>query len=126
MQQIHKEMLAVFAERLPRFNQEVLTEFIQRETETLIHGDFHGGNHRFGVDQNEGQVVVYDFQSCGYGLASFEVTDVLEWIEIENYKEVEDIITGIFGPHKICFSGFEKYKNGLLSSNTFIPSDQTS
>ena len=60
-----------------------------------MHGDFHGGNHKFGVDKNEGQVIVYDFQITGHGLASLEVVALLCNIEITNYTEVEDIIKGI-------------------------------
>ena len=81
-------------ERLPSYNQEHLIEFSQREVETLIHGDFHGGNHKFGVDQNEGQVIVYDFQITGGSLASIEVLQILCNIEIENHPEVESIIKG--------------------------------
>ena len=72
-----KEMLGVFTERLPKYNQEYLTEFNQREVETLTHGDFHGGNNMFGVNKNEGNVVVYDFQVCGHGLACFDVINLL-------------------------------------------------
>ena len=89
-----KEMLMVFAERLPKFNQEFLTEFNQREVETLIHGDFHCGNHRFGVDQNEGQVVVYDFQQCGFGLVSNDVAELLQCTEMKNYGEITVAIKG--------------------------------
>ena len=46
-----KEMFAVFAERLPKYNQEYLREFNQREVETLIHGDFNGGNNMFGKNR---------------------------------------------------------------------------
>ena len=48
---IVKEMFAVFTERLPKYNQECLKEFNQREVETLIHGDFNGGNNMFGKDR---------------------------------------------------------------------------
>ena len=99
-----KEMFKVFTERLPKFNQEHLTEFNQREVETVIHGDFHGGNHRFGVDQNEGQAIVYDFQVTGNGLASIEVVAILCNIEIANYNEVEEITKGKFYFSKIVES----------------------
>jgi len=69
-----------------------LIEFSQREVETLIHGDFHGGNHKFGVDQKEGQVIVYDFQITGGCLASIEVLQALCNIEIANHSEVDSII----------------------------------
>ena len=92
-----KEMLGVFTERLPKYNQEYLTEFNQREVETLIHGDFHGGNNMFHVNKNEGNVVAYDFQVCGHGLACFDVISLLSTsIEIANYHEVEEFIKGVF------------------------------
>ena len=73
-----------------------MIEFSQREVETLIHGDFHGGNHKFGVDQKEGEVIVYDFQITGGSLASIEVLQALCNIEITNYSEVDSIIKGTF------------------------------
>ena len=92
-----KEMLGAFTERLPKYNQDYLTEFNQREVETLIHGDFHGGNNMFHVNKNEGNVVVYDFQVCGHGLACFDVINLLlTSIEIANYHEVEEFIKGVF------------------------------
>ena len=92
---IVKEMFAVFAERLPKYNQEYLTEFNQREGETLIHGDFHGGNHMFSVNENENNVVVYDFQFCGHGLACMDVEYLFSRsVEFANYYEVEEIIRG--------------------------------
>ena len=51
----------------------------------------------FGVNKNEGNVVVYDFQGCGHGLACFDVINLLlTSIEIANYHEVEEFIKGMF------------------------------
>ena len=91
-----KEMFIALSEKLPKYNQEHLTEFNSRDVETLIHGDFHGGNHKFGVGENEGKVIVFDFQITGHGLASIEVINLLFNIDITNYVEVEDIVKGIF------------------------------
>ena len=92
---IVKEMLGVFNERLPKYNQEYLTEFVQREAETLIHCDFHGGNHMFGVNENEGNLVVYDFQGCGHGLVCMDVEYLFsKSVEFANYYEVEEILKG--------------------------------
>ena len=49
------EMLSVFAERLPKYNQENLIEFNQRDVETIVHGDFHSGNMMVGQNENEGK-----------------------------------------------------------------------
>ena len=90
------EMLSVFAERLPKYNQENLIEFNQREVETIVHGDFHGGNHKFGTGQNEGKVIVLDFQITGKGLVC---TEVIQWLcgtyDIRNYDEAEQFFKGI-------------------------------
>jgi len=92
-----KEMLVVFAKRLSKYNQECLTEFNQREVETLIHGDFHGGNNMFGGNENEGNVVVFDFQMSGHGLACLDVVNLLVTsVEIANYYEVEEFIKGMY------------------------------
>ena len=94
---IVKEMFAVFAERLPKYNQEYLTEFNQREVETLIHGDFNGGNNMFGKNENEGNVVSFDFQMSGHGLACMDVECLFSRsVEFANYYEVEEIIRGIY------------------------------
>ena len=90
------EMLSVFAERLPKYSQENLIEFNQREVETIVHGDFHGGNHKFGTGQNEGKVIVLDFQITGKGLVC---TEVIQWLcgtyDIRNYDEAEQFFKGI-------------------------------
>ena len=94
---IVKEMFAVFAERLPKYNQECLKEFNQREVETLNHGDFNGGNNMFGKNENKGNVVSFDFQMSGHGLACYDVECLFSRsIEFANYYEVEEIIRGMY------------------------------
>ena len=94
---IVKEMFAVFAERLPKYNQECLKEFNQREVETLNHGDFNGGNNMFGKNENKGNVVSFDFQMSGHGLACYDVECLFSRsIEFSNYYEVEEIIRGMY------------------------------
>lgn len=91
-----KEMFKVFSERLPKYNQELLNAFIQRDADTLIHGDFHSGNQQFGMGENDGQVMALDFQLSGLGLVSIDVANLLfTSMDIINYKEIEDIIKGI-------------------------------
>ena len=97
------EMLSVFAERSPKYSQENLVEFNQREVETIVHGDFHGGNHKFGTGQNEGKVIVLDFQITGKGLVC---TEVIQWLcgayEIRNYDEAEQFFKGSIFIIKMC------------------------
>ena len=102
-----KEMLGAFTERLPKYNQYYLTEFNQREVETLIHGDFHGGNNMFGVNENEGNVVAFDFQMSGHGLACLDVAHLLvASVEIANYYEVEEFIKGMYLLFLLIFGNY--------------------
>ena len=101
-----KEMFEVFSKRIPKYNQELLNAFIQRDAETLIHGDFHSGNQQFGTGENDGKVMVLDFQFTGLGLVSMDVADLFfKSMDITNYEEIEDIIKGMHksGAHSgIC------------------------
>jgi len=66
------EMLAVFSERFPAYNTQVAEPFLKRPVQTLLHGDFHCGNHLYGRDENEGKIVAVDFQSPGFGMVASE------------------------------------------------------
>ena len=89
------EMFKVMNERYPKFNELKAKEFIKRDPDAIIHGDFHSGNLMFGEGENEGsishqiivwqlsteylprligEVVLFDFQTYGYGLACNEFT----------------------------------------------------
>ena len=50
-----KEMFQVMKERYPKFNQLKAKEWVKRHPETVVHGDFHSGNHMFGLGENEGE-----------------------------------------------------------------------
>merc|ERR1712018_365118 len=39
---------------------------------TLLHGDFRLGNHMYGVNENNGKVVCFDFQGVGMGMVAVE------------------------------------------------------
>ena len=66
------EMLDVFAERYPKFNTSVATQYLNKPMQTLLHGDFHQGNHMYGVNENKGKVVCFDFQGVGMGMVAVE------------------------------------------------------
>ena len=66
------EMLEVFTERYPSFNTSVVTKYLNKPIQTLLHGDFHQGNHMYGVNENNGKVVCYDFQGVGTGRVATE------------------------------------------------------
>ena len=114
-------MYDVFAERLPKYHQECLKEFNEREPETLIHGDYHCGNHTFGVGQNEGQVIAFDFQATGKSLVTLEIVNLLPFSkEITDFQEIEDIIKGNFD-HKLYNFCFESRFKHHLSITLVFP-----
>ena len=51
------EMFQVLHERYPEFNRLKAEEWVKRYPETVIHGDFHSGNHMLGIGENEGEVL---------------------------------------------------------------------
>lgn len=67
------EMLSVFAERGPKYYMKKVKLFWKKPVQTLIHGDFHGGNHMYGQADNEGKIVAVDHQMAGLGRAATEL-----------------------------------------------------
>ena len=43
------EMLHLFGLRYPKFSNEVIGEYYNKPVQTLLHGDFHHGNHMYVV-----------------------------------------------------------------------------
>ena len=103
-----KEMLEVAAQRLPKYNEEKLKNFIKREPQTLIHGDFHGGNHMYGTGENEDKVVALDYQMLGKGLVACEFwyMQVLSW-GIRKYEDFEE--SGIEYHNALVRNGVKDY-----------------
>lgn len=60
-------MFKVMHERYPKFNQLKAEEFIKRDPDAIIHGDFRSGNLMFGEGENEGnishQIIVSQLQN---------------------------------------------------------------
>ena len=69
------EMLEVLAERFPDFNTEFSKPFLKVPCNTLLHGDFHNGNHMYLEEEDMVKVVAFDFQCVGRGVA---ISDVLK------------------------------------------------
>ena len=87
------EMLYVLAERLPNYYQYAIKALDRVAPQTLIHGDFHGGNHMFGTFLEEGQVMAVDFQFTGLGIAVMDIVYFLDSsCPLRNYQDVEDIL----------------------------------
>ena len=49
------------SERYPRFHQQKILEWVKRDPETIVHGDFHAGNNMFGMNKNEGDAVNFKY-----------------------------------------------------------------
>jgi len=64
------EMLKVMSERLPTYNRHIAKPFMKRPIQTLLHGDFHCGNHMYGQGEEAGQMVAIDFQHAGVGMVA--------------------------------------------------------
>ena len=58
-------MLGVFIERIPHYYEHKLKKSLKKPLQTLVHGDFHGGNHMYGTDENYGNT---DFKEFWEGL----------------------------------------------------------
>ena len=63
-------MLEVFIERIPDYYEHKLKKSLKKPLQTLVHGDFHGGNHMYGTDENEGKVIALDYQMFGKGFVA--------------------------------------------------------
>ena len=67
-----QEMLDVMSTRAPSYFAKKMKSFIKKPLQTILHGDFHGGNHMFGIDEHKGKIVALDFQFAGTGRVSTE------------------------------------------------------
>ena len=65
-----QEMLDVFIQRMPDYYELKFKKSLKMPLQTLIHGDFHGGNHMYGTDENEGEVIALDYQMFGKGFVA--------------------------------------------------------
>ena len=71
------EMLEAVAMRYPDFNTIAARPFMLLPSQTLLHGDFHSGNHMYLKDESGVKVVAFDFQGAGVGLA---VSDIIRFL----------------------------------------------
>ena len=56
-----KEMLDVFGQRMPDYYEQKFKKSLKMQLQTLVHGDFHGGNHMYGTDENHGNTHFKEF-----------------------------------------------------------------
>ena len=55
-------MLGVFIERIPDYYEHKLKKSLKKPLQTLVHGDFHGGNHMYGTNKNYGSTDFKDYR----------------------------------------------------------------
>ena len=77
-----KKMLEAYIERFPNFSKDVSKKFLSIPSQTLVHGDFHNGNHMYSEEDGNEKVVAFDFQTVGQGMA---VSDLVTFIVLSRY-----------------------------------------
>ena len=55
-------MLDIFVQRMPDYYEQKFKKSLKMQLQTLVHGDFHGGNHMYGTDENHGNTDFKDFR----------------------------------------------------------------
>ena len=55
-------MLDVFSQRMPDYYEQKFKKSLKMQLQTLVHGDFHGGNHMYGMDENHGNTDFKEFR----------------------------------------------------------------
>ena len=75
---------------LPR--RKKLKDYLKKPPQTILHGDFHGGNHMYGEDENAGKVVALDYQFAGTGRVVVELFYFLNLsFTLHNLEDVMDV-----------------------------------
>lgn len=86
------EMLGVLAAKAPNYNRLKLKNFLKKPLQTILHGDFHAGNHMYGVGEHEGKIVALDYQWAGTGRVATEfIYFFMQSLSPHSYEEVMDI-----------------------------------
>ena len=57
-----QEMLDIFVQRMPDYYEQKFKKSLKMQLQTLVHGDFHGGNHMYGMDENHGNTDFKEFR----------------------------------------------------------------
>ena len=53
------EMLDELEKKFPAFNQKKSKPFLRQPPQSILHGDFHAGNHLYGTGSHEGKLNLY-------------------------------------------------------------------
>ena len=105
---IVKEMLDVFSNRVPEYNRKSLQPYFEKQSQTLLHGDFHAGNHMYGEEEKEGDIVAIDFQLTGTGLAVFDFCYLIMMsLSVHSFQDLMDILKEYHD--QLTFQGVNDY-----------------
>ena len=113
------EMLKVFGERYPKFNSEVARQYQEKPMQTLLHGDFRAGNHVYGLDENEGKVILMDFAMVGFGRAACDLLEVLllhqsVFLTIDDLMELMKIYHSELVKNGVFEYTWEEFKEDMI------------
>ena len=87
-----KEMLDVFSKRIPEYDRKRLQPYLQKPIQTLLHGDFHGGNHMYGQEDKKEEIVAIDFQMAGTGRSLIDfIYLILMSLSAHSFQDIIDI-----------------------------------
>merc|ERR1712018_1008148 len=75
-------MIEVYCDRFPKFSNDLSKSFLEVPNQTLLHGDFHNGNHMYLEQDGVVKVVAFDFQMVGQGLA---VSDIIKFFNVAKF-----------------------------------------
>ena len=102
------EMLGVLAVKVPNYNNQKLKHLVKKPPQTILHGDFHGGNHMFGVNENAGKIVAFDYQWAGTGRVATEF--MYFFMTSISAHSLEDVMECAEKYHQaLCKNGVEDY-----------------
>ena len=113
------DMLNVFGSRYPQFNNDVAENYLSKPMQTLIHGDFHAGNHMYGIDKNNGKVVAMDFQLVGFervvsDLAHSFTHSMSGFISIDEFMELMKIYHSALVQNGVMDYAWEEFKEDII------------
>ena len=109
------EMLDTFAKRYPAFNKSVAEAYIKKPMQTLVHGDFHAGNHMYGVDNDKGKIVSFDFQCVGLGMVAVELIYFLAFQgTVEDFIPMAKVYHDALVQNGVTDYKWEEFKKDVL------------
>jgi hypothetical protein len=86
------EMLNELAVKAPNYYTKKLKSFFKKPPQTILHGDFHAGNHMYGTHEHIGKIVALDYQWAGPGRVATEfVYFFMQSLSPHSLEDIMDI-----------------------------------